>query len=153
MIRVMPMLEAYATANVATQNLFNGSPVQVLLGDLNSTVDANGGAIAQLMGPQPTVLTIKEMLMGEYNVTRTGGQYYSPTATGEIGDYVATGDTSFGSPMSIVATNFKNRFGNIIVGSVMTTVGFRLANKVLASPKRKMNQMLRDVNLGSFVQI
>ena len=153
MLRVMPMLEAYALTNIATQNLFNGSPLQVLLGDLNETAGSNGGALAQLMGPQPTVLTLKELMMGEYNQTRTGGHYYSPTATGEIGDYTVTGSTSHGSPLQIVSENFKNNFGNIVVGSVLTTAGFRIASKVLSKPKNKMNAMLREANLGSIVQI
>ena len=30
MFRVMPALEAYAVANVATQNLMGGNPIQVI---------------------------------------------------------------------------------------------------------------------------
>ena len=61
--------------------------------------------------------------------------------------------TSFGTPLEIVTENFKDNFGNIIVGSVLTTAGFRLANKVLAKPKNKANAMLRQFGLGSTIQI
>ena len=65
MFRVMPALEAYAVANVATQNLMGGNPIQVILGDLNTT--AGTGMYGGLMGPQPGVITIKEMLTGSMN--------------------------------------------------------------------------------------
>ena len=51
MFRVMPALESYMIANVATQKLMGGNPLQVLLGDLNA--QAGTGALGQLMGPQP----------------------------------------------------------------------------------------------------
>ena len=77
MIKLMPMLEAYATANIATQNLMGGNPLQVLLGDLNTT--AGTGAYGNLLGPQPGVITVKEMLTGAMN---TSVQTYSHTGIG-----------------------------------------------------------------------
>jgi hypothetical protein len=151
MLRVMPALEAYVTANIATQNLFGGSPFQFLLGDLNST--SGTGALSQLMGPQPGVLSLSEMIKGEYNV---GG---STTATGALGptsgmsNMAMSSSTAFGTPIEIVTHNFKNNFGNILVGTIGTTIGFRLANKVLSKPKRKFNAMLKQVGLGSTVQM
>ena len=65
MFRVMPMLESFAIANVATQNLMGGNPIQVILGDLNTT--GGTGMYGGLMGPQPGVITIKEMLTGSMN--------------------------------------------------------------------------------------
>ena len=62
MLRVLPALEASAIANIATQNIVGGSPIQFLLGDLNATAGTGFGAV---MGPQPGVLTLKEILMGE----------------------------------------------------------------------------------------
>ena len=154
MLRVLPALEAYAIANIATQNLVGGNPLQFLLGDLNTTSGTGFGAI---MGPQPGVLTLKELITGEYNygalsgVTGLSGQL-SPTS-GYTGSVAGTGSTAMGTPLEIISSNFQNNFGNIIVGSVLTTAGFRLANKVLAKPKNKMNAMIRKVGLGSTVQL
>ena len=145
MFRVMPALEAYAVANVATQNLMGGNPIQVILGDLNTT--AGTGMYGNLMGPQPGVLTIKEMLTGTMN---TVGQISSgglrPTYTTGI-------TTSATSPLEAVSANFQANLGNIVVGTALTTAGFRIANKVLRKPKSKMNKLLRDVGLGSTVQL
>ena len=145
MFRVMPALEAYAVANVATQNLMGGNPIQVILGDLNTT--AGTGMYGGLMGPQPGVITIKEMLTGTMN---TVGQISSgglrPTYTTGI-------TTSATSPLEAVSANFQANLGNIVVGTALTTAGFRIANKVLRKPKTKMNKLLRDVGLGSTVQL
>ena len=65
MLRVMPALESYMIANVATQNLMGGNPFQVILGDLNA--QAGSGALGQLMGPQPGVISIKELVSGSMN--------------------------------------------------------------------------------------
>ena len=148
MFRVMPALEAYAVANVATQNLMGGNPIQVILGDLNTT--AGTGMYGGLMGPQPGVITIKEMLTGTMNTlgsTTTYGALGSKpqTTTGIV--------TSSTSPLDAVAQNFQNNLGNIVVGTALTTAGFRIANKVLRKPKTKMNKLLRDVGLGSTVQL
>jgi hypothetical protein len=150
MIRLMPALEAYAIANVATQNLMGGNPIQVLLGDLNTT--AGTGAYGALMGPQPGVITVKEMLTGSMNTgsgqtTTTYGALGKPTGTTTTYAIAAT------SPLDAVAQNFQANMGNIIIGSALTTAGFRIANKVLRKPKTKMNKLLRDVGLGSTVQI
>jgi len=147
----MPALEAYAISNIATQNLFGGSPLQFLLGDLNA---GGGTGVAALMGPQPGVLTLKELLTGEFNVGSSGSAYTGPTS-GLGGTAVGAPRSSWGgmSAIEIVGDNFKNNMGNIVVGSVMTTAGFRIANKVLAKPKNKLNSMLRKAGLGSTIQI
>ena len=148
MFRVMPALEAYAVANVATQNLMGGNPIQVILGDLNS--QSGTGMYGSIMGPQPGVITIMEMLTGTMNtMALTGGTSFvggKPSAT-----YGVT--TSATSPLEAVSQNFQNTLGNIIVGPALTTAGFRIANKVLRKPKTKMNKLLRDVGLGSTVQL
>lgn len=155
MVRVMPALEAYMTANIATQNLMGGSPLQVLLGDLNST--AGTGALSQLMGPQPGVLTLKEMVSGEYNYLSLPGPAGAQSPTAGAGQYMPSAasvrTTVGGSPLDIVASNFQNNIGNIIVGTAMTTAGFRVANKLLRKPKSKANKLLRDVGLGTTIQL
>jgi hypothetical protein len=150
MIKLMPALEAFAIANVATQNLMGGNPIEVLLGDLNTS--AGSGPYGSLMGPQPGVITVKEMLTGVMNT----GSAQTTTTYGALGKPTGTATTyamSATSPLDAVAQNFQNNFGNIIIGSALTTAGFRIANKVLRKPKNKMNKMLRDVGLGSTVQI
>ena len=158
MLRVLPALESYMIANVATQNLMGGNPFQVLLGDLNA--QAGTGALSQLMGPQPGILTVKELLTGEANAlsTSVGGQQvsYGPTAgpsTSLTGLSTGSIVTHGSSPIDIVTTNFKNNIGNIIIGTTLTTAGFRIANKVLRKPKTKMNKLLKDVGLGTTVQL
>jgi hypothetical protein len=154
MLRVLPALEAYAIANIATQNLVGGNPLQFLLGDLNTTAGTGFGAV---MGPQPGVLTLKELLTGEYNygllTSSTGGPpgAMSPTS-GYAGTSIGFG-TGSGTPLEIVSANFANNFGNIVVGSVLTTAGFRIASKVLSKPRSKMNKLIRNVGLGSTIQI
>lgn len=151
MLKVMPALEAYAIANIATQNLVGGNPLQFLLGDLNTTT---GTGLSAIMGPQPGVLTLKELLVGEYNYGGVSSQLASGPASGYGGTNVLqTGSTAYGTPLEILTANFSSNFGNIVVGSVMTTAGFRIANKVLSKPKNKMNAMLRKVGLGSTIQI
>ena len=158
MLRVMPALESYMIANVATQNLMGGNPFQVLLGDLNA--QAGTGALSQLMGPQPGVLTVKELLTGQANALSTSVQgmrvNYGATAgpsSSLAGLSTGTIVAANASPIDIVSTNFKNNVGNIIIGTTLTTAGFRIANKVLRKPKSKMNKLLRDVGLGSTVQL
>ena len=156
MFRVMPALEAYAVANVATQNLMGGNPIQVILGDLNTT--AGTGMYGGLMGPQPGVITIKEMLTGTMNTLQgpattgaVGTSGYSGLAGGSPG--VMSVVTSSTSPLDAISQNFQNNLGNIVVGTALTTAGFRIANKVLRKPKTKMNKLLRDVGVGSTVQL
>jgi hypothetical protein len=150
MIKVMALAETYAIANIATQNLMGGNPVQVLLGDLNTT--SGTGTYGALMGPQPGVITVKEMLTGAMNT----GSGQTSTTYGALGKPTGTTTTyamSATSPLDAIAQNFQNNFGNIIIGSALTTAGFRIANKVLRKPKNKMNKLLKDVGLGSTVQI
>ena len=146
----MPALEAYAISNIATQNLFGGSPLQFLLGDLNST---GGTGVSGLMGPQPGVLTLKELLLGEYNVGSSGNMSGATVGAGSTAIFGGAAGTRFGSPLEIVSENFKNGFGNIVVGSVLTTAGFKIANKVLSKPKNKFNSMLRKMGMGSTIQL
>ena len=149
MVKVLPLIEAYALMNIATQNLTGGSPLQTLLGDLNTQAGTGyGGA---LMGPQPGVITVKEMLTGTMN-TVSGSWTQSSTAGGKPG-YSTSITTSSQSPLDALSANFQNNFGNIVVGSVLTTAGFRIANKVLAKPKNKFNAMIRQMGLGSTIQL
>ena len=155
MLRVMPALESYMIANVATQNLMGGNPFQVILGDLNAQTGT--GALGQLMGPQPGVISLKELVSGSMNQigTATTGAVGSIGAggyTGSLGGQTAI-TMSATSPIDAISQNFSNNIGNIIIGTTLTTAGFRVANKVLRKPKSKMNKLLRDVGLGSTVQL
>ena len=155
MLRVMPALESYMIANVATQNLMGGNPFQVILGDLNA--QAGTGALSQIMGPQPGVLTLKELISGEYNYVSLPGPAGAQSPTAGAGQYIPSAatvrTTVGGSPLEVITENFTSNIGNIIVGTTLTTAGFRVANKVLRKPKAKMNKLLRDVGLGSTVQL
>ena len=152
MLRVMPAIEAYAIGNIATQNLFGGSPIQFLLGDLNAT---GGTGISGLMGPQPGVLTLKELVTGTFNVGQGSGAYLGPTSGSSTTVSAGGPRTTWGgsTAIEIVGQNFADNIGNIVVGSAFTSAGFRIANKILRKPKAKMNKMLRDVGLGTTVQL
>ena len=148
MVKVLPLIEAYALMNIATQNLTGGSPLQTLLGDLNASAGTGyGGA---LLGPQPGVITVKEMLTGTMNTVGTSTSYSQTSGK----PYTSTAIVTSGqSPLDALSQNFQNNFGNIVVGSVLTTAGFRVANKVLAKPKNKFNAMIRQMGLGSTIQL
>jgi len=145
MIKLLPMLEAYAIMNISTQNLMGGNPLQVLLGDLNTS--AGSGAYGSLLGPQPSVITVKEMLTGTMNTL--GSQTYSGVGKPPTQALTTSGTT----PLDAIASNFQANMGNIIVGTIFTTAGFRVANKILSKPKNKANAILRQMGLGSTIQI
>ena len=71
MLKVLPAVEGYVLANIATQALFNGNPLQFVLGDLNAQAPAGGNALAMAMGPQPGVISLKELLTGSMNTATT----------------------------------------------------------------------------------
>lgn len=149
MIKVRALAETYMGLNLVTQNLMGGNPFQVALGDLSS--QAGTGMYGALTGPQPGVITIKEMLTGSMNTMGTityqsasvGGK--TRTTTGIV--------TSSTSPLEAISENFQNNMGNIIVGGVLQTAGWRIFNKVIGKSANKANAMLRKAGLGSTIQI
>jgi hypothetical protein len=110
--RVKPMIKVSAAAetlmgmNLITQNLMGGNALQVLLGDLNA--QAGSGAIGALMGPQPNVITIKEILTGTMNQMGTASRL-NPSGIVQ----------SALSPIDVIAQNFQQNVGNIVVGGVL----------------------------------
>jgi hypothetical protein len=143
MIKVRAMAEALMAGNLVTQNLMGGNVLEVLLGDLNA--QGGTGAIQQLMGPQPGVITIKEVLTGSMNTTEMTQNLNRTWSTS-----IATSATS---PLDAIAANFQANVGNIIVGGVMQTAGWRIFNKVTAKSVRRANSMIRKFGLGSTIQI
>jgi hypothetical protein len=143
MIKVRAMAEALMAGNLVTQNLMGGNVLEVLLGDLNA--QGGTGTIQQLMGPQPGVITIKEVLTGSMNTTEMTQNLNRTWSTS-----IATSATS---PLDAIAANFQANVGNIIVGGVMQTAGWRIFNKVTAKSVRRANAMIRRAGLGSTIQI
>jgi hypothetical protein len=146
MLKVLPAIEGYVLTNIATQGLFNANPLEFLLGDLNA--QAGSGAIGQLMGPSPTgAITLKELLTNSMNVMQsstqwTGKGYATVTRVGQTGGVIEA-----------VSQNFMDNIGNIVVGTAMSTAGFRIAKKVLRKPISMANRQLRQFGLGSTIQI
>ena len=143
MIRVRAAAEALMGANLITSNLMGGNIGQVLLGDLNAS--GGSGALAGLMGPQPGVITLKEILTG-MNTTHaitSGSSLYGAAPQTIVS----------GSPLQQVAQNFQNNVGNIVIGGIMQTAGWRIFNKVTAKTTRRANAMLRRAGLGSTIQL
>lgn len=145
MLKVLPAIEGYALANIATQSLFNGNPLQFVLGDLNASAPTSSNALALAMGPQPGVITLKELLTGSMNTATT-------VTTGLRGQQT-TSYAMTGGVIDTVSQNFMNNVGNIVVGTALTTAGFRVAKRVLRKPINMANRQIRAMGLGSTIQL
>jgi hypothetical protein len=149
MLKVLPAIEGYVLANVATQNLFGGNPLQFILGDLNASAPASGNALALAMGPQPGVISLKELLTGSMNTatstTSSSSVFGKPTTSVSYG--------STGGVIDTVSQNFMNNIGNIVVGTALSTAGFRVAKRVLRKPINMANRQIRAMGLGSTIQL
>ena len=76
MLKVLPALEGYVLANIATQNLFGSNPLSFLLGDLNSSVgSSNPNALQLAMGPNHQGISLKELLMNSMSTATTTQSY------------------------------------------------------------------------------
>jgi uncharacterized membrane protein len=148
MLKVLPAIEGYVLTNIATQGLFNANPLEFLLGDLNA--QAGPGAIGQLMGPSSTgAITLKELLTNSMN-TMTTQTYYSPSM-GKYGTRQVMGST--GGVIDQVSQNFMDNLGSIVIGTAISTAGFKIARRALRKPINMANRQLRAFNLGSTIQI
>jgi len=144
MIKVRATLEALMGANLISTNVMGGNIGQVLLGDLNAT--AGAGAFGALMGPQPNVITLKEVLTGMNTSHATTSPYQ--LAGGASGTTIAPP-----SPLEQAASNFQANLGNIVVGGIMQTAGWRIFNKISSKSVRRANAMIRRAGLGSTIQL
>lgn len=128
-------------AGIVTGELMGtDNPFKAVLGDLNPNAP-----MGSLTGPQGGgVLTLKEILMGSADLTTTtqlpGGRSYSTHSAGA-------------NPIQILADNFSQNWFNIVYRTALTTAGFRIANKVLARPKNRINAMIRKAGFGATIQI
>ena len=149
MLKILPALEGYVLANIATQNLFGSNPLSFLLGDLNSSVGtSNPNALQLAMGPNHQGISLKELLMNSMSTATTST--YSTSVGGKPQTGTSYGQT--GGVLDVVQQNFMNNMGNIIVGTAMSTAGFRIAKKVLRKPINMANKSLRQFGLGATVQ-
>ena len=149
MLKVLPALEGYVLANIATQNLFNSNPLQFLLGDLNAGFPSNPNALQLAMGPNHSGISLKELLTNSMTTGSTTTTYQTPGSKGQsTTTYAMTGGV-----LDAVQQNFMNNMGNIIIGTAMSTAGFRIAKKVLRKPINMANRSLRQFGLGSTIQI
>jgi hypothetical protein len=137
MIKILPLVEGFVLANIATTNLFDASPLEFLLGDLNQSVPANPNMLQIAMGPSEySAISLKELISGQMNIHTESDRHAGMT----------------GGVIAQVQENFMNNMGNIIIGTVASTAGFRIARKVLSKPINMANRALRNANLGSTVQ-
>lgn len=149
MLKILPAVEGYVLANIATQNLFNSTPLSFLLGDLNSSVgSSNPNALQLAMGPNHQGISLKELLTNSMSYQTTSQSYSA--VSGKVQTTTSYGQT--GGVLDTVQQNFMNNMGNIIVGTAMSTAGFRIAKKVLRKPISMANRSLRQFGLGSTVQ-
>ena len=153
MVKLLPALEGYMLANVATQNLFNANPLEFMLGDLNQGgLPMQPTGFQMLMGPTPAgTISLRELLtntMSGQNRTIVGwtkGQAVYGTSN-------ALNPITQGSNFETVAQNFSDNIGNIIISTAGIGVGFRVAKKVLRKPIGMANKTLRNLGLGSTLQ-
>jgi len=149
MLKILPAVEGYVLANIATQGLFNSNPLQFLLGDLNSTVgSSNPNALQLAMGPNHSGISLKELLMNSMSTATTG------TTTSQVSGKpvykTVYGQT--GGVLDTVQQNFMDNMGNIIVGTALSTAGFRIAKKVLRKPISMANRSLKNFGLAGTIQ-
>jgi len=144
MLKILPALEGYVLANIATQNLFGSNPLAFVLGDLNASVPANANALAVAMGPNHSGISLKELLTNSMSTSRA----YQTSAGSGI--FTQVGQT--GGVLDAVQQNFMNNMGNIIIGTAMSTAGFRVAKRVLRKPINMANRSLRQFGMGSTIQ-
>jgi hypothetical protein len=150
MLKILPAIEGFVLANIATQNLFDANPLEFLLGDLNQDVGMNPNMLQLAMGPSSAgAISLKEILTGSMNIASR--VYVPPTVAGKSGTY-KQGYAQVGGVLDQVQTNFMDNMGNIIIGTVASTAGFRIAKKVLRKPINMANRQLRNAGLGSTVQ-
>jgi len=148
MLKILPALEGYVLANIATQSLFNSNPLQFLLGDLNSSVGANPNALALAMGQNHQGISLKELLMNSMSTATMGTTTSSVTGKPVAGwTYGQTGGV-----LDVVQQNFMNNMGSILIGTAVSTAGFRAARKILRKPINMANKSLRQFGLASTVQ-
>lgn len=105
--------------------------------------------LANAMGPSSAgAITLKELLTGSMNVqmTQTYRGSKGQTLTRQV-----MGQT--GGVLGEVSDNFMNNIGNIVVGTALTTGGFKLAKRVLRKPISMANRQIRALGLGSTIQI
>lgn len=150
MLKILPALEGYVVANIATQNLFNANPMEFLLGDLNQSLPSNPNALQLMMGPTPTgAISLRELLMGQMSQSvRTGT--WNPAK--QSYSYSYQQQMTPADNLTVISQNFMDNMGNIIVGTALSTAGFRVAKKILRKPVNMANRTLRNVGLGTTVQ-
>lgn len=138
MLKVLPAIEGFVLANIATRNLFNSGPVDFLLGDLNDSIPPYANALQIAMGPsEVNAISLKELLTGSMNRHTE----YASGAGGMVGGVLAE-----------VQSNFMDNMGNIIIGTVASTAGFRIARKVLRKPINMANRQLKNMGLAGTIQ-
>lgn len=138
-------------ANVSTQALFNANPLEFLLGDMNMNPTSTTGLQA-LMGPtHSSQISLRELLTGTMaGQTQTGTwnpakQSYQYTTSNTL--------NPTNQNFAVLAHNFSDNIGNIVVGTALTAAGFKVARKVLRKPINMANRQLRNFGLGSTIQI
>jgi len=137
MLKVLPAIEGFVLANIATRNLFNSGPVGFLLGDLNDSVPPYANALQIAMGPSEVgAISLKELLTNSMNIHEERQGY-----SGMVGGVLAE-----------VQSNFMDNMGNIIIGTVASTAGFRIARKVLRKPINMANRQLKNMGLAGTIQ-
>jgi hypothetical protein len=149
MLKIFPLVEGFVLANIATQNLFETNPLTFLLGDLNAETPMDANMLQLAMGPSSTqAITLKELLTNSMNVSVT--RYRQATPGGKTTSYQTR--EQVGGVLAEVQENFMNNMGNIIIGTVASTAGFRIARKILKKPINMANRQLRNAGLGATVQ-
>jgi len=145
MLKILPALEGYVLANIATQSIFGTDPLSFVLGDLNADAGADANFIQRAMGPNHSGISLKELLTGEFSQTTSLSNPYTQITTTTVG-------MSPTSAFTQVSENFTDNLGTLVVSTALSTAGFRVAKKVLRKPINMANRQLKAMGLGATVQ-
>jgi hypothetical protein len=123
-INVVQAAETLIQANIITQGLFNADPLAFLIGK-----DSTGYGRSDLAISNTT------------NVVRIGiGELFGTTSAGAEANWQA------------VRSHFDSNWGNMLMSSAITNVGFRIGKKFLAPQRRMLNRTVKQLGLGQTVK-
>jgi hypothetical protein len=122
-VSILGLAETYMLLNVATQALFNASPVQFVMGDPGSSMS--------LTGTQN--ISLKELFQTSQGPRGTTNSMYDTT--------------------NIIKTNFEANWGTALAGMILIPIGFRFGKAIARPAISKTNRLLNKSGMGSTVKL
>lgn len=129
-INLLNVAEAYVQTSIWTEAAFNSSPWDFL------TAGTALNPSTKWTGQGESVITAKEFLMW-------------PSSAVSGGDVNAVGN----SRLEVVANNLKGGVVGALVRTAGVGIGFKVARKLLAKPRRQINAGLKAAQLNSMIKV